>query len=63
MPCNMGGGDNTVNIEKRLFELEEALCGFCQSIPDEKFMHPQLKDWFERHKKRKGCSLYKSKIW
>ncbi len=45
----------------RVAELEQALCGLCQmfdsighpsALPA---MHPQLRQWFEKHKRRPGC--------
>jgi hypothetical protein len=48
-------------LTQRVAELEQALCGLCQMLerdglpPELTSKHPQLQQWFERHKKRPGC--------
>lgn len=63
MPCNMMEGatsgdfalSETNDLRKRVAALEEALCGLCQMM-DEIQMHPQLRHWFQDHKRKPGCS-------
>ena len=46
-------------LVKRVAELEEAFCGFCQMLDSDlgaPAMHPQLREWFDKHKQHPGCN-------
>lgn len=69
MPCDMGmssgelalseARDNerkTKTLESRVAFLEQSICGLCQQLEYSNVqLHPQLKQWFEDHKKQPGC--------
>lgn len=47
-----------VQLELRVAELEQALCGLCQSAFNGKRLgDTELAAWFERHKAKPGCDL------
>jgi hypothetical protein len=66
MPCDTYAGhtsgdtanDRAHNLERRVSDLESALCGLCQDIWNNGqgfTLHPQLQAWFEKHKRNPGC--------
>lgn len=72
MPCNMmqgAAGDMAhaaaQDANRRVAQLEEALCGLCQMLSEtkdpklKKKLHPQLQSWFDAHKQKPGCQAGK----
>lgn len=76
MPCDMGMTGSAVamhnafeareaaaKLERRIAELEQAMCGLCQQLESQhrlngfpQPMHSQLQVWFDKHKQRPGCT-------
>lgn len=64
MPCNMMGGSSSGDfawndvrrLEKRVAELEQAMCGVAQMLMDlaPPELHPEIAQWWEKHQKQIG---------